>query len=75
MADIEVDGRLAEAKGSQARLIGLSVANYLELFVPPDSGLAPLSNEESERMFNELVFSGPTLLPDFSPADIYDFHD
>jgi hypothetical protein len=85
MANMEVDHRVKVALDSQARQMGLSLEGYLRLFVPPecfgaDSILAagevsPLSPEESERQLEALLFTGPTLPPDFRRADIYDTHD
>jgi hypothetical protein len=75
MASIEVDRRIAEALDSQAHVMGLSIESYLELFVAPAPVVSALPLEESERLLTELLFSGPSLPPDFSRADIYDDHD
>jgi hypothetical protein len=59
----------------QAQLMGLSIGDYLKLFIPPNTAISPVPPEESERLLDELLFSGPSLPPDFSRADIYDSHD
>ena len=77
MATIQVDEQTAQAITAKAAALGLSVSELLRQFVggPPPELQPRLTDEEFDRMFEELSIHVPPLPPDFSRADIYLEHD
>ncbi len=79
MTSIQVDDRTANRIETQAKLLGLTVAEYVERLVTPTTlesrKAEKLSVERFLEEVDELSFDGPSLPPDFSRADIYSDHD
>ena len=77
MAAIQVDEQTAAAISAKAAAQGVSVAELLRQWVggPPTEPKPRLTDEEFDRMFEELSGDAPPLPEDFSRADIYLDHD
>jgi hypothetical protein len=77
MATIQVDEQTAAAISAKAAAQGVSVAELLRRWVGGNQTEPKprLTDQEFERMFEELSIHTTPLPPDFSRADIYLDHD
>jgi len=72
MTTIQVDDRTAEGLAAMAHTQGVTVQVFLASLVQQrQPSMTPGDSDDFEAELRQLSFRGPSLLADFSRADIY----